>query len=180
MPFDASYADSSVQPVFLTWWLEGSLPIPAPELGAHPARDFLTFDRLLDQASAGPTHFLHPGVSDVFLHSLYFHAILLGHFTLHSYVLMPNHVHLLLTPQIPLALLTRTLQGATAKKANRILHRQGQPFWQADALQYPVPGHRQFRRIQRFIEQSPVRAGLSECPEVFPFSSAAPHVPVFA
>jgi len=48
-------------------------------------------------------------------------------------VVMPNHVHLLILPQVPVAQLMRWLKGSTAREANRILGRTGQPFWQDES-----------------------------------------------
>jgi REP element-mobilizing transposase RayT len=47
---------------------------------------------------------------------------------------MPNHVHTLVTASVPLAELTRSLKGITAKKANAILGLTGRPFWQEESL----------------------------------------------
>jgi REP element-mobilizing transposase RayT len=43
-------------------------------------------------------------------------------------VVMPNHVHLLITPQIRPDLLLKSMKTATARAANRLLNRTGEPF----------------------------------------------------
>ncbi len=43
---------------------------------------------------------------------------------------MPNHVHMLATPSVPLPKLTKSLKGITAKRANTMLTLTGKPFWQ--------------------------------------------------
>jgi hypothetical protein len=43
--------------------------------------------------------------------------------------------------------------------------------WSYDQL---IRDDEQFRRIQRYIEHNPVRAGLAASPEQFAWSSAAP------
>jgi len=46
---------------------------------------------------------------------------------MHPWVIMPNHVHLLLTPRVSVSKLPGSLKAATAKRANRLLQRIGQP-----------------------------------------------------
>jgi len=47
---------------------------------------------------------------------------------------MADHVHVLLLPRISPPRLLCTLKGATAREANRILGRKGEPFWQRGIL----------------------------------------------
>jgi REP element-mobilizing transposase RayT len=42
----------------------------------------------------------------------------LDQYTLHAFAVMPNHVHLLLTPATALPKLTKSLKNITAKRAN--------------------------------------------------------------
>ncbi len=85
---------------------------------------------------------------------------------------MPNHVHLLLTPQVSLSKLLGSLKAATAKRANLLLHRSGQPFWQDESYDHLVRDGDEFRRIQRYIENNPVTACLAATPEEYTWSSA--------
>ena len=43
---------------------------------------------------------------------------------------MPNHVHLLVRPQVAVPRLMRWLKGSTARRADLLLGRTGQPFSQ--------------------------------------------------
>jgi REP element-mobilizing transposase RayT len=92
---------------------------------------------------------------------------------LHAFVVMPNHVHLLVTPHVPAARWLGPLKGFTAHEANRLLGRDG-PFWQGESYDHLVRDEEEFRRIQRYIEWNPVKACLAARPEEFPWSSAAP------
>jgi putative DNA methylase len=94
------------------------------------------------------------------------------HYILHSWVIMPNHVHLLITPSIQVSKITRSLKGATARQANLLLNRTG-PFWQDESYDHLVRNPEEFRRIENYIIQNPVRAGLATSPEEFPWSSAS-------
>jgi REP element-mobilizing transposase RayT len=57
----------------------------------------------------------------------------LGHYELGAYVVMANHVHLLIRPAIAPYHLLRSLKGASARFANRLLGRTGEPFWQKES-----------------------------------------------
>lgn len=85
---------------------------------------------------------------------------------------MSNHVHILVSPLVPLSKLTRTIKAYTARKANWILHRKAQPFWQDESFDHWVRDEVSFARIKVYIETNPVKAGLVEKPEDWPWSSA--------
>ncbi|MEK7407364.1 MAG: transposase [Acidobacteriota bacterium] len=95
----------------------------------------------------------------------------IGHYELHAWVIMPNHVHLLLTPRVSVSKLLGSLKAATAKRANRLLQRSGQPFWQDESYDHLVRNGDEFRRIQRYIESNPVTARLAATPEEYTWSS---------
>ncbi|HSU60639.1 MAG TPA: transposase [Bryobacteraceae bacterium] len=92
----------------------------------------------------------------------------------HPMFLMPNHVHLLITPLVPVPQVMQSLKRFTATQANRILARSGQPFWQDESYDRLIRSDREFRNIARYIETNPVGAGLAAAPEEFPWSSAKP------
>jgi REP element-mobilizing transposase RayT len=96
----------------------------------------------------------------------------LAHFELGAYVVMANHVHLLILPKIAADRLMKSLKGSTAREANRALGRTGEPFWQKESYDHWVRGAREFARIRAYIESNPVKAGLVSMPEEFPWSSA--------
>jgi len=75
-------------------------------------------------------------------------------------VVMPNHVHMLITPTIALPKLTRSLKGITAKRANQMLGLIGIPFWNEESYDRLVRDGTEFDHIRGYIEQNPVRAGL--------------------
>jgi len=86
-------------------------------------------DQLLDQTRAGPFYLRQPALADMVVETIHFSATVLGHCTLHAYVVMPNHVHLLATPAVALCKLTKSLKGITAKRANTMLALPGSSFW---------------------------------------------------
>jgi REP element-mobilizing transposase RayT len=64
------------------------------------------------------------------------------------------------------------LKGATAREANRILGRTGETFWQAESYDHWVRDNSESERIVTYIENNPIKAGLVERPEEYPWSSA--------
>jgi len=98
---------SSTHPVFLTWRLDGSLPsnrcFPVETLTS--GKVFAAMDRLLDEARMGPVYMRQPRLADMVLEALEYNATRLGHYELHAFVIMPNHVHMLVIPAVPIPLL---------------------------------------------------------------------------
>ncbi len=85
---------------------------------------------------------------------------------------MPNHVHVLLTPSVAASKLEQSLKGFTARQANQMLGRTGEPFWQRESYDHWARNEDECRRIARYIERNPVRAGLAERAEDYRWSSA--------
>ena len=86
---------------------------------------------------------------------------------------MPNHVHVLLSPNQKLVRALMVIKSATALHANEVLGRSGNPFWQAESYDHWVRSDDEESRIIRYIERNPVDAGLVESSELWPWSSAA-------
>ncbi|MCX6636806.1 MAG: hypothetical protein NT090_17245 [Acidobacteria bacterium] len=60
----------------------------------------------------------------------------------------------------------------TAREANRLPARPGQPFWQAESFDRWVRNAQELERIRIYIENNPVSAGLVAQPEEYRWSSA--------
>ena len=161
-------------PVFLTWRLHDSLPpqrvFPADAL--HSGQAFAAMDRLLDEACGGAFYLRQPAVADMIVESIQYNANILGHYLLHAFVVMPNHVHMLATPSVALPKLTKSLKGITAKRANAMLALTGSPFWQDESYDHLVRHEREFEKIRNYIEGNPVRAGLVREAHEYRWSSA--------
>ena len=162
------------RPVFLTWRLHDSLPegrsFP-PETTSGKA--FLIMDRLLDNARTGALHLRRPEIATMVVEAIHYREHSLSHFNLHSYVVMGNHVHLLVTPRVPVSKLTQSLKRFTAREGNRILGLTGQTFWQDESYDRLVRDETEFLRIASYIEMNPVKAGMAPTPGEFPWSSAS-------
>src|SRR6202166_3781140 len=92
--------------------------------------------------------------------------------SLHAFAVMPNHVHLLITPAVALPKLTKSLKGITAKRANSMLALTGRSFWQEESYDRLVRHEREFEKIRNYIEENPVRAGLVKEASEYRWSSA--------
>jgi len=161
------------QPLFVTFCLHDSFPanraFPSEKLTSGEA--FAAMNRLLDEARSGPMFLRQPEIARLVLASNDYGAEI-GHYQLHAFVIMSSHVHLLLTPNINASKLLCSLKRTTARRANLLLGLTGQPFWQDESYDHLVRNGEEFRRIQRYIENNPVRAGLVTRPEDYPWSSA--------
>ena len=73
---------------------------------------------------------------------------------------MSNHVHVLIRPLQQPTRLLQSLKGTTAREANLILARTGQPFWQHESYDHWVRDQPELERIVAYIENNPVKAGL--------------------
>jgi REP element-mobilizing transposase RayT len=94
-------------------------------------------------------------------------------YRLSSWVVMPNHVHFLMTrfEAIELADVIQSFKFLTSHKANKVLRRKGQ-FWMQDYFDRYIRNTDHFVRTVRYIENNPVKGRLCEQPQDWPFSSA--------
>jgi REP element-mobilizing transposase RayT len=159
--------------IFLTWHLHGALPqgrYPPPgKLSAGQA--FVWIDRYLDTTRLGPQYLKRPEIAKVVVDSLR-EGVRLGHFELGPWVIMSNHVHVLLLPRVPVPRLMRAIKGVTGREANRILGLTGNAFWQSESYDHVVRDEKEWDRIANYIEENPVKAGLVSTPEGYKWSSA--------
>src|SRR5579862_3346200 len=142
------------RPVFLTWRLHDSLPPyrAFPTNQPNSGQAFAAMDRLLD-ASNGSVYLRQPAIADMIVEAIHYNANILGHYFLHAFVVMPNHVHLLATPAVALPKLTKSLKGITAKRANAILVLTGKSFWQEESYDRLVRHELEFEKIRNYIEE---------------------------
>src|SRR5689334_18525052 len=106
--------------IFLTWRLYGSVPTSKSEWQTLPAgKRFAAEDKALAQAT-GPHHLKDPRIAEVIYKTLVYCADVLHLYDLHAWVIMSNHVHLVIQPHAPLARITRSIKSYSAKEANRI------------------------------------------------------------
>jgi putative transposase len=165
------------QSIFITWRLFGSLPpqIRPPKNHVSSGKTFVSFDRALDQAEIGPLWLKEPQIAKCVLSSLHASAQQ-GLFSMSAFVLMANHIHLLLEPQSPIAKITQQIKGTTSRQSNFVLGRTGSQFWQGESFDHWVRSPGEWQKIRTYIERNPVAAGLVKKPEDWPWSSASSPV----
>lgn len=92
-----------------------------------------------------------------------------GKFLLHEFVVMPDHLHLLITPAGDISL-ERAMQFIKGGFSFRFKHGPG---WQASFTNHRVRDEEDYARHQEYIWMNPVRALLVERAEKYRWSSAA-------
>jgi putative transposase len=162
------------QDIFITWRLKGSLPAHLRAISSKvlPGQRFLDLDRALDRAAAGPRWLQEPRIANCIVTALQ-KAQNQRLIDLHSYAVMVNHVHVLLTPVAPVAEITRLVKGATARQANSLLGLTGNYFWQDESFDHWVRNPAEWEKIRTYIESNPVAAGLVSRAEDWAWSSAS-------
>jgi putative transposase len=95
---------------------------------------------------------------------------------LHAYVLMTNHFHLLLTPSQPDSVpkLMKRVDGGYAQRFNYCRNRTG-AVWEGRYRARVILEERYWLTCLRYIEQNPVKAGLSPSASSYRWSSNHAH-----
>ena len=108
-----------------------------------------------------------PANAELFLETLqhYRHA---GRYKLHAFVVMPDHVYLIVTPQ-----------GITIERAMGLIkggfsHRMASnfPVWQRGYTDHRIRDAEDMETRRRYLHLNPVRGGLAVGAEMYPYSSA--------
>ena len=93
-------------------------------------------------------------------------------YELFAWVVMANHVHVLLRPLVPLRKALMNIKSRSACAANAVLRRTGKPFCQDESYDHWVRSDRERGSIIRYIHYNPVTAGPVLQREEWPWSSA--------
>jgi len=102
-----------------------------------------------------------------------------GHYLIHRYVVMPDHLHLLLTPGRATTL-EKSVQLIKGGSSHEIGKRPGMrfPVWHTGFTEHQIRDQRDFDSHVNYIDENPVRARLATVPEEYAHSSAAGKFPV--
>ena len=94
-------------------------------------------------------------------------------YALSAWSVMPNHVHVVVTPFCGLTLpkILHSWKSYSAHEINRVLSRTG-CVWEEESFDHLVRNERALDKFVFYTENNPVSAGLCERPEHWPFSSA--------
>jgi putative transposase len=154
--------------LFITFRLNGTLPL----CFGRDGRAFAIADRQLERTTLGPDWLKQPPVADCVTRIIRDGDCVRGWYDLVAFVVMPNHVHLLIEPKVPTPRITQYIKGVSAREANALLNRTGQRFWQDESFDHWVRSPKERKNIIRYIEFNPVRANLVPEPRLFRYSSA--------
>jgi putative transposase len=100
-------------------------------------------------------------------------------FQVHEFVFMRNHVHLILTPA-PLVSLEKAMQfikGGLSYRAKREMIFNGE-IWQKSYNEHRIRDASEYAKHVEYVWMNPVKAGLVQRPEEYPYSSARLKVEV--
>jgi REP element-mobilizing transposase RayT len=136
------------------------------------SEEFRAIEKILDRGGYGSHSLKDPRVAEMLCGCIELGATSFQRYLLHEYVVMPNHVHVFLTPIADVPVITRSLKGVTANAANKLLSSVGTKFWQEESFDRWSRDREQSSNICRYIRRNPVKAGLDATPEEWPWSSA--------
>jgi putative transposase len=97
-----------------------------------------------------------------------------GSYFVHRHVVMPDHLHVILTPgkSTTLEKAVQLIKGGSSREIGK---RSGMPFpvWRAGFTEHQIRDQHDFESHVRYIDQNPVKAGLAEWPEDYAYGTAA-------
>jgi putative transposase len=96
-------------------------------------------------------------------------------FLLHEFVVMPNHVHLIVSPSpgITLEKAVQFIKGGFSYRAGKEFGEKGE-IWQRGYVDHRIRDARDCEYHRIYIHMNPMRAKLCSAPELFTYSSANP------
>jgi putative transposase len=91
-----------------------------------------------------------------------------GHYKLHAFLVMPDRVHLLISPlSHPLDQTIALIQKAFAASLDTT-----HILWEPGFTAHPIRTLRNLETLRTYLHQTPVRDHLAATPELYPYSSA--------
>jgi putative transposase len=99
----------------------------------------------------------------------------LGRYKLHAYIVLPDQVHLLLTPQS--LTLDQAIELIRTGFANRL--EEDRPLWEHTFNSCPVANIHDLEVVRAHLHQMPVRVNLAPSAELYPYSSAYRALPAY-
>jgi putative transposase len=94
-------------------------------------------------------------------------------YLLHEFVIMPDHIHLLITPLTSLEKAVQFIKGGFSYRAKKELG-SNMEIWQTGFQDQRIRGAEDYDVHVIYIHQNPVRKRLCERAEEYPYSSAHP------
>lgn len=97
-----------------------------------------------------------------------------GHYVLHEFVVMPNHLHLMLTPtsNTTLEKAMMLIKGGSSHEIH-LRREHKMQIWQPGFHEESIRDQQDYRRKSEYIRMNPVEAHLVDKPERWAYSSAS-------
>jgi putative transposase len=142
---------------------------------SKPPRDFTSFgsNTYFVTTSTWGHRFLFQSerMADLFLDSLFSYRRE-GRFLVHEFVVMPNHVHLLLTPGgITLERAMQFVKGGFSFRVRKELH-SNMEVWERGYVDHRIRDFNDYQQHAQYIHQNLVRGRLVQRADEFAYSSA--------
>jgi putative transposase len=125
---------------------------------------FGKWNDVLHSTKYGPFYLQEDCIAEVVANSIRYHDD--EWFEVVAFCIMPNHVHLVITPyaksetsDYSLTQIMHNIKRNSAKQANQILGRTG-TFWQHESYDHFVRDEAELERIIKYVLNNPVKAGL--------------------
>jgi len=90
------------------------------------------------------------------------------YYRLSAAVIMPDHVHLIITPftQFPLSRIMKGIKGVSARKINQLRRKTGS-IWQDESFDRIIRDYNEFLEKLNYIYNNPIKAELCSVPEEY-------------
>jgi putative transposase len=101
-----------------------------------------------------------------------------GNFLLHEFVLMPNHLHIILTPAeaVTLEKAIQLIKGGSSFEIHRVRGTRSQ-IWQAGFHESRIRDWMEYQKKSDYVRYNPVAAKLVAAPEDWLYGSASGRYP---
>jgi len=138
---------------------------PKREIATHNGQTYFVTSNFAERQP----FFRHERWASLFLETLYGYRP--ERYLLHEFVLMPDHFHLLITPQKSLELAIQCLKGGFSFRAKKELGWMGE-VWVAGFSDHRIRDEADLAIHRAYIANNPVKAGLVEHAEQYAYGSA--------
>jgi len=139
----------------------------SPDSARNPARTFFVSSR----TSQGKAVLQTERMAKLFVDVLRFY-MRAGKFKVHDFVVMPNHIHVLLTvgPEMSIEKAVQMMKGNFSYRAKKELGYKWE-VWQKGFSEVQILTEDSFVRHQNYIDENPVKVGLACSAEEYPYCS---------
>src|SRR5947209_4482461 len=96
-------------------------------------------------------------------------------YLLHEFVVMPDHIHVLLTPKTSLERAVQFIKGGFSYRAKKELG-SNMEVWQKGFSDHRIRDVADYLQHVSYIRENPVRKHLCERAEAYPYSSASVRI----